>query len=80
MARAHSLDDRIDDLVGRSGSREMSAENTHFVGDQVHSQWRDQVPTSTPDRALELGDDREENAGNREADHGQNRLEDGPRL
>lgn len=80
MARAHSLDDRIDDLVGRSGSREMSAENTHFVGDQVHSQWRDQVPTSTPDRAVELGDDREENAGNREADHGQNRLEDGPRL
>lgn len=41
MARAHSLDDRIDDLVGRSGSREMSAENTHFVGDQVRTQWRD---------------------------------------
>ncbi|MEH6796283.1 MAG: hypothetical protein V7694_19325 [Rhodococcus sp. (in: high G+C Gram-positive bacteria)] len=41
MARAHSLDDRIDDLVGRSGSREMSAENTHFVGDQVRTQWRE---------------------------------------
>ncbi|KQU58079.1 hypothetical protein ASG84_15590 [Rhodococcus sp. Leaf278] len=41
MTRAHSLDDRIDDLVGRSGSREMSAENTHFVGDQVRTQWRD---------------------------------------
>lgn len=41
MARAHSLDDRIDDLVGRSGSREMSAENTHFVGDQLRTQWRE---------------------------------------
>ncbi|MGA9872151.1 MAG: hypothetical protein WBQ44_13545 [Rhodococcus sp. (in: high G+C Gram-positive bacteria)] len=35
MARAHSLDDRIDDLVARAGHRELSADNTHFVGDQL---------------------------------------------
>ncbi|MFC4605722.1 hypothetical protein [Rhodococcus kronopolitis] len=33
-ARAMSLDSRIDDLVARSGNRELSAENTHNVGDQ----------------------------------------------
>ena len=69
MARAHSLDDRIDDLVGRSGSREMSAENTHFVGDQVRTQWRDRLPSVTSDRATASGDDREENSRDREADH-----------
>ncbi|MBJ8343486.1 hypothetical protein [Antrihabitans sp. YC2-6] len=29
-----SLDARIDDLIARSGNRELSAANTHFVGDQ----------------------------------------------
>lgn len=33
--RTASLDERIDRLIGRSGARELSAENTHFVGDQV---------------------------------------------
>ncbi|NLU62070.1 hypothetical protein HCA61_07305 [Rhodococcus sp. HNM0563] len=32
--RAASLDDRIDDLIGRSGARELSTHNTNFVGDQ----------------------------------------------
>lgn len=32
--RTASLDQRIDDLIGRSGARELSAENTEFVGDQ----------------------------------------------
>ncbi|MEE2031359.1 hypothetical protein [Rhodococcus chondri] len=32
--RTASLDIRIDDLIGRSGTRELSAENTNFVGDQ----------------------------------------------
>ena len=32
--RTASLDARIDDLIGRSGARELSAENTDFVGDQ----------------------------------------------
>lgn len=43
MARARSLDDRIDDLVGRSGDREISADNTHSVGDQVYERqrWKD---------------------------------------
>lgn len=31
---AASLDSRIDDLLARSGSRELSAANTHHVGDQ----------------------------------------------
>lgn len=35
--RTASLDDRIDDLIGRSGARELSAENTDFVGDQFGS-------------------------------------------
>lgn len=34
-AHAASLDTRIDDLLARSGSRELSAANTHYVGDQV---------------------------------------------
>ncbi|MGC0363060.1 hypothetical protein ABH922_001044 [Rhodococcus sp. 27YEA15] len=33
-AHAASLDSRIDDLLARSGSRELSAANTHHVGDQ----------------------------------------------
>lgn len=33
--RTASLDQRIDDLIGRSGARELSAENTDFVGDQL---------------------------------------------
>lgn len=33
--RTASLDERIDRLIGRSGDRELSAENTHFVGNQV---------------------------------------------
>lgn len=32
--RAASLDERIDDLIGRSGTRELSTDNTNFVGDQ----------------------------------------------
>ncbi|MEV0948161.1 hypothetical protein [Rhodococcus sp. NPDC049939] len=32
--KASSLDGRIDDLIARSGSRELSAQNTHHVGDQ----------------------------------------------
>lgn len=32
--RTASLDDRIDDLIGRSGARELSTDNTNFVGDQ----------------------------------------------
>ncbi|MEE2061427.1 hypothetical protein [Rhodococcus artemisiae] len=32
--RAASLDERIDDLIGRSGARELSTDNTNFVGDQ----------------------------------------------
>ncbi|TQC41642.1 hypothetical protein EEB14_53570 [Rhodococcus sp. WS4] len=32
--RAMSLDSRIDELIARSGDRELSAENTHYVGDQ----------------------------------------------
>jgi len=35
--RTASLDERIDDLIGRSGARELSAENTDFVGDQFGS-------------------------------------------
>lgn len=35
MQKAHSLDGRIDDLVARAGHRELSADNTHFVGDQL---------------------------------------------
>ncbi|PTR20225.1 hypothetical protein C8K36_1187 [Rhodococcus sp. OK519] len=34
MRWATSLDTRIDDLIARSGSRELSADNTHHVGDQ----------------------------------------------
>ncbi|PVX66790.1 UNVERIFIED_ORG: hypothetical protein FNL38_1149 [Nocardia globerula] len=34
VAHAASLDSRIDDLLARSGSRELSAANTHYVGDQ----------------------------------------------
>ena len=34
VARTMSLDSRIDDLIARSGNRELSAANTHFVGDQ----------------------------------------------
>ncbi|NLE82260.1 MAG: hypothetical protein GX610_22310 [Rhodococcus sp.] len=36
MAVRHtmSLDSRIDELIARSGNRELSVENTHFVGDQ----------------------------------------------
>ncbi|MEU5841746.1 hypothetical protein [Rhodococcus sp. NPDC047139] len=33
--RTANLDQRIDDLIGRSGARELSAENTDFVGDQL---------------------------------------------
>lgn len=36
MARAQSLDTRIDDLVARAGFRELSTDNTHHVGDQVN--------------------------------------------
>lgn len=35
MQKAHSLDSRIDALVARAGHRELSADNTHFVGDQL---------------------------------------------
>lgn len=35
MEKAHSLDGRIDALVARAGHRELSADNTHFVGDQL---------------------------------------------
>lgn len=35
IEKAHSLDDRIDALVARAGNRELSAANTHFVGDQL---------------------------------------------
>lgn len=35
MQWATSLDHRIDELIARSGSRELSAENTHQVGDQL---------------------------------------------
>lgn len=35
MARAHGLDDKIDAIVARAGHRELSADNTHFVGDQL---------------------------------------------
>ncbi|WP_072806522.1 hypothetical protein [Rhodococcoides yunnanense] len=35
IQQAHSLDDRIDALVARAGNRELSAANTHFVGDQL---------------------------------------------
>lgn len=34
VAHAASLDSRIDELLSRSGSRELSAANTHHVGDQ----------------------------------------------
>ena len=34
VEHAASLDSRIDDLLARSGSRELSAANTHYVGDQ----------------------------------------------
>ncbi|MET0199199.1 MAG: hypothetical protein ABW364_18375 [Rhodococcus fascians] len=34
MQKAQSLDSRIDALVARAGQRELSADNTHFVGDQ----------------------------------------------
>ncbi|MGO4200523.1 hypothetical protein AB4Z09_01955 [Rhodococcus sp. TAF43] len=34
MRWATSLDTRIDDLIARSGNRELSADNTHQVGDQ----------------------------------------------
>ncbi|MGB7382325.1 MAG: hypothetical protein WA927_03675 [Rhodococcus sp. (in: high G+C Gram-positive bacteria)] len=36
--KAHSLDDRIDALVARAGNREISADNTNFVGDQLRHQ------------------------------------------
>lgn len=35
MRWATSLDNRIDDLIARSGNRELSAANTHQVGDQL---------------------------------------------
>lgn len=35
VEKAHSLDDRIDSLIARAGNRELSADNTHFVGDQL---------------------------------------------
>ncbi|RVW02731.1 hypothetical protein [Rhodococcus xishaensis] len=35
MRWATSLDTRIDELIARSGSRELSVENTHQVGDQL---------------------------------------------
>lgn len=35
IQKAHSLDSRIDALVARAGHRELSADNTHFVGDQL---------------------------------------------
>lgn len=35
MQKAHSLDSRIDALIARAGHRELSADNTHFVGDQL---------------------------------------------
>ncbi|MDH6281647.1 hypothetical protein [Prescottella agglutinans] len=35
MRWATSLDSRIDELIARSGNRELSAENTHQVGDQL---------------------------------------------
>lgn len=34
VRRTMNLDSRIDELIARSGNRELSAENTHFVGDQ----------------------------------------------
>ncbi|NMN94474.1 hypothetical protein [Antrihabitans stalactiti] len=34
VEKTMSLDARIDDLIARSGNRELSAANTHFVGDQ----------------------------------------------
>lgn len=34
VERTLSLDSRIDDLIARSGNRELSAQNTHHVGDQ----------------------------------------------
>ncbi|AEF42388.1 hypothetical protein [Hoyosella subflava] len=34
VRRAKSLDNKIDDLISRSGLRELSAQNTHQVGDQ----------------------------------------------
>lgn len=34
VRRTMSLDSRIDELIARSGNRELSAENTHYVGDQ----------------------------------------------
>lgn len=34
IERTMSLDSRIDDLISRSGNRELSVENTHNVGDQ----------------------------------------------
>lgn len=34
VRRAKSLDNKIDDLISRSGLREISAKNTHQVGDQ----------------------------------------------
>lgn len=34
VQRTMSLDARIDELIARSGNRELSAENTHHVGDQ----------------------------------------------
>jgi hypothetical protein len=35
VRRTMSLDSRIDELIARSGSRELSADNMHFVGDQI---------------------------------------------
>ncbi|QCB51856.1 hypothetical protein E5720_17225 [Rhodococcus sp. PAMC28707] len=35
VQKARSLDNRIDALVSRAGNRELSADNTHFVGDQI---------------------------------------------
>lgn len=35
MQRAVGLDHRIDDLISRSGTREISADNTHSVSDQI---------------------------------------------
>lgn len=35
VRKTMSLDSRIDELIARSGNRELSVENTHYVGDQL---------------------------------------------
>jgi hypothetical protein len=35
VQRTVGLDQRIDDLISRSGTREISADNTHSVSDQI---------------------------------------------